>query len=146
MATPWLDVGALLVARIQAQVPALTTVLECSSVEAALQVPLIAPGAVVVFDGDEPAGIDGQSETGDLQVVQLRWVVLVVVAAARTVPTGAAARAAATPFITGVIEALGGWRPGVGMGPLVRAADAPRPSVRARQAYYPQMYRHVVVI
>lgn len=146
MATPWLDVGALIVARLQAQAPALTEVLEVSTLDAALDVPLRAPGAVVVFDGDEPAlDVGGQSESGDVQVVQLRWLVLVAVAAARTVPTGAATRAAGTPHLTGVMEALAGWRPAPGMGPLVRGG-APAMSLRLRTAYYPQLYRTVVVL
>lgn len=145
MATPWLDVGALIVARLQAQVPALSAVLEVSTVEAALQVPMLAPGALVVFDGDEPADVLGQSESGDVQIVQLRWLVLVAVPAARSAPGGPAARSAATPHITGVIEALAGWKPAAGMGPMVRAG-APALSLRGRTAYYPQLYRTTVVL
>lgn len=145
MATPWLDVGALIVARLQAQVPGLTEVIEVSTLDAALDVPLRAPGAVVVFDGDEPLDVTGQSESGDTQVVQLRWLVLVAVAAARSVGTGAATRAAGTPHLTGVIEALAGWRPAAGMGAMVRGG-APAMSLRLRKAYYPQLYRTVVVL
>ena len=145
MATPWLDVGALIAARLQAQVPALAAAVEAATLDAALAMPISAPSALVVFDGDEPADVLGQSESGDLQIVQLRWLVIVAVAAARSVPTGAAARASATGAITAVIEALAGWKPAEGMGPMIRGG-APAPSVRGVTAYYPQLYRTVVVL
>lgn len=145
MATPWLDVGALITARLQAQVPTLAAAIEAATLDAALAVPVLAPSVLVVFDGDEPADVLGQSESGDVQIVQLRWLVIVAVAAARSVPGGASARAAAAGVITAVVEALAGWRPAAGMGTMIRAG-APAPSVRGVTAYFPQLYRTVVVL
>lgn len=147
MLTDYLAAEPLIVARLQAQVagvPAahVLTAADLAGVEARAQ---ITPSLHVLYDGDEPAGEAGQSETGDTQIVQQRWLVVVAVRSARDTRGGSGARALAGPLMVAVIQALAGWRPSADHGPMIRAS-APRPLFDPGFAYYPQLYRCPIVL
>lgn len=147
MVADYLSAEPLIVARLRDQVEAVPdanvlTAADLAGVEARAQ---HTPALHVIYDGDEPAGEAGQSEYGDTQVVQQRWLVVVAVRSARDTLGGAGARALAGPLLVAVIQALAGWRPSADHSPMVRA-NAPRPVFDAGFAYYPQLYRTTIVL
>jgi hypothetical protein len=147
MLTDYLAAEGLIVERLRAQVPGVSprnvlTAADLAGVQARAQ---HTPALHVIYDGDEPAGPAGQDEFGATQMAQQRWLVVVAVRSAADTVGGVGARQAAGPLLVDAINALAGHRLGPDHGPLVRAS-APRPLFDAGYAYFPQLYRCVVVV
>lgn len=68
----------------------------------------ITPAVHVILDGDTPKG---QAVRGKHCTVEQRWLLVVVTRSARDARSGAGARDAAGPLITGVLNAMSGWSP-----------------------------------
>ncbi len=147
MLADYLAAEPLIVARLRAQVAGVPdanvlTAADLAGVEARAQ---HTPALHLIYDGDEPLGEPGQSETGDTQITWQRWLLVVAVRSARDTTGGSGARAVAGPLLVATIQALAGWRPSADHSPLVRAG-APRPVFDAGFAYYPQLYRTAIVL
>jgi hypothetical protein len=145
--TDYLAAESLIVARLRAQVSGVPsanvmTTADLAGVEARAQ---RTPALHVIYNGDEPAGVAGQSDLGDSQVVQQRWMIVVAVRSGKDTLGGSGARSVAGPLMVDVIQALAGWRPSADHGPLIRGS-APAPLFEAGFAYYPQLYRCAIVL
>ena len=147
MLTDYLAAEPLIVDRLRDQVAGVPDMrvfgaADLAGVEARAQ---HTPALHVVYDGDEPLGEAGQSQSGDTQIAWQRWIVWVVARSARDARGGTGARAVAGPLMAATIQALAGWRPSADHSPMIRGA-AGRPAYDAGIAYYPQLYRTAVVL
>tara|TARA_R110001583_G_scaffold63498_2_gene185819 strand:- start:938 stop:1417 length:480 start_codon:yes stop_codon:yes gene_type:complete len=101
------------------------------------------PALHVIYAGDRVPG-GNATDRGNYHVLTQRWLVVVAVRAPQTQSSGRAARGAAGPIISRVIQALSGWRLGVGFGPLVRI-NAPGPAYRKGGfGYFPLQFETVI--
>ncbi|MCK2095629.1 phage tail terminator protein [Thauera aromatica] len=134
MAWNYLAMEGLIVARLQAEVPALLQVKTAAAAAAAEGQVTQAPAAIVGLQGDAPAAPEARLTKGQLaafaqnQSTAQRWGVVVAVRNVRDIQSGAAAREEAGPLLSAVILALAGWTPDEARyWPLVRVpAGTPR--------------------
>jgi hypothetical protein len=95
------------------------------------------PAALLMYDGDTiPGGDANRSTEGDLQLVQQRWVVFVIVPNIRLPERGRDARIAGGPLIRRVIRQISGFDP-IGNGQTMFRIPGPRASYRQESAMFP---------
>lgn len=142
----YLAAEALIVARLQealADLPRLKvlTVADLAGVQQQAQ---HTPAVQVLYAGDQVPG-GAATDRGNYHALRQRWMAVVAVRSVRRQASGQAAREQAGPILSRTLQALAGWRPGQGYGPLVRI-NAPAPVFRpGGYGYFPLQFETVIV-
>ncbi|AXY41600.1 hypothetical protein [Halomonas sp. JS92-SW72] len=101
------------------------------------------PAVFVLYAGDVVPG-GAATDQGDYHVLRQRWLVVLAVRSPRKQMGGQSVRDAAGPILSRTLQALSGWRPGPGFGPLVRV-NAPAPAYRrGGYGYFPLQFEAVL--
>ena len=137
----YLAAESLIVARLKAQVSGIAHHLTAADLAGVREERQHTPATHTLYDGDD---LGDRAGDGLAQLIRQRWMVVVAVKNARDTRRGAAARAEAGRHITAVLQALAGWSPGTGLGPLVRI-PGPRPAFSpGGYAYFPFTFHTVI--
>ena len=121
----YLSAENLLIARLKAEVPELAGVFSAADLEGVAEAQQVTPAAHVLFYGDRVVESgNGRSSTGDCQLVDQIWYVVLAVRNARAQATGEATRRDAGPLATKILKALQGWQPSPDHSPLKRIHGA----------------------
>lgn len=95
------------------------------------------PAVLVAFNGYQPIAANGGSQ-GKIQMIEKSWLVVPHVRSAIDTRSHKGAKDEASPIITGVFEALCGWRPPIeGEMPLTLSGAPGAAFTDAGFAYYP---------
>ncbi|MBF0098562.1 MAG: hypothetical protein HQM04_06960 [Magnetococcales bacterium] len=137
----------LLVNRLSEQVNGLRLVQGLRDGAAVQERPGTTPAAYVLYDGQEV-----RMQAGRAQVVDQKWLVMLVIRSLRDTSTPQAAPQAANsgrqdagPLLIHLCRALLGWRPAAEFGAL-SLLNAPNPSFRDGFGYYPLRFATRTVI
>ncbi|MBF0182790.1 MAG: hypothetical protein HQM06_00170 [Magnetococcales bacterium] len=133
----------LLINRLTEQVNGLRVVQGLRDSAAMQEKPGTTPAAYVMYDGQ-----DVRMQAGGAQVVDQKWLVILVTRSLRDAPAAvapAATRQEAGPLLIHLCRALLGWRPTMAFGPLT-LLNAPNPSFRDGFSYYPLRFATRTVI
>ena len=141
----FLDFETMLMARLEARLPAGTRVLcaeDLASIEEASQ-PV--PAVHVIYNGYRPAQ---SSPNGARAIVEQGWLVVVVVKHSGAAPKAAAeVKSRAAPLVDAVLAALMGWHPSGRTGaPGLRLATPPKPRFRNPFYYFPLAFTAEVAV
>ncbi|MDW7746584.1 hypothetical protein [Halomonas sp.] len=142
----YLVAEGLILARLEAQLADLSglKVLSAADLAGVTEGAQHTPALHVIYMGDAVPGGE-QVDQGNYHVLRQRWMVVVAVRNARQQRTGQAAREAAGPLLSRAIQALSGWRPGQGLGPLARVS-APAPAFTPGGfGYFPLQFETVLM-
>ncbi len=148
-ATDYLVAEGLILARLEAELADLSSsaglkVLSAADLAGVAEGAQHTPAVHVIYMGDQVPGGDAVDE-GNYHLIRQRWMAVVAVRNARSQRTGQAARDAAGPILSRVIQVLSGWRPGQGLGPL-RRVSAPAPAFTPGGfAYFPLQFEITLV-
>jgi len=124
---------ALIVARLQAQVPALTRVYGLGELAQLDEASQTVPSAHVIYQGES---FEGEAGRGAKQKVLQTWLVVIAIDSAVDPVTGSGARASAGSLMSQVITALAGYELATGFRPCKRV-NAPAPAYAGQFAYFP---------
>ncbi|WP_130471746.1 phage tail terminator protein [Candidatus Magnetaquicoccus inordinatus] len=133
----------LLVNRLTEQVNGLRLVQGVRDAALVQERPGTTPAAYVLYDGQ-----DLRMHAGRAQVVDQKWLVMLVIRSLRDHPVKAMpgeGRQEAGPLLVHLCRALLGWRPAMEYGPL-SLLNAPNPSFRDGFGYYPLRFATRTVI
>ncbi|MEO5341068.1 MAG: hypothetical protein H7837_11235 [Magnetococcus sp. MYC-9] len=123
----------LLIDRLSSQLPALRLVKGVRELATLHERPGTTPAAYVLYDGQ-----DMRMGAGQAQVVDQRWLVVLVVRSRRElapVPAEGGERQEAGPLLIQLCRALLGWKPDAEHGPLA-LAQGPNPTFRDGFGFY----------
>lgn len=140
-AADYLALEGLIVARLAAQtaMPA-KRVLTAPDIEQVEEARQTTPAYHVIYAGDRAPSGGGGAARSRYQVVEQLWLVVVAVKNVRDVRRGQAAREQAGPWVTELIAALQGWRPGDDYNELQRDLGAPPAAYQAGYFYVPTLW------
>ena len=134
----FLGLEPLIVARLDAtvrsalQVPVLSTADIAGATEASLPKP-----SVRVAYGGHQVVQSGAVLPAGWALIEQTWIVVPAVRNVRDIRAGAAPRADASPLCDAVLDALDGWAPGGGYGPLKSVTPGLRPATLDGCTYVP---------
>lgn len=123
MIDDYLSLEPLLIERLRESVTDIRHVLNAADLAGVKQAAQSTPAIHVLYYGDR---LGDSAGTKRARHVYQQWLTIMVIKDVRSQRTGQAAREQAGPFITGIIQALQGWKPGAGFGELARFIG-PRP-------------------
>jgi hypothetical protein len=143
MLANYLSVEALITDRLKEPARSLPQVLSAGDLEGVKEASQKHPAIHLINLPDAiPNGKNDSAVNGKNQIVQQRWMVVIVV---KNVSTSAKLREDAGPIISGAIKALQGWKPSPEHGHMLRK-DAPyRQTYRNGFGYFPLLFTTQII-